>query len=217
MQSMDAMGNVTKALESRPRAAAGERADVDRRSTDRAGDVTWTASCISAGPVAGCPCGHLAVTGACSRLCCVGTSRSSCPRGGMEWFTRDREPPAEPAVLAVTHGGPRAGRSDGGRRRWAWMRCCSSMSRRSAPVCWICSTGIASCPLAGFPRHQVRHSTGVQWRNLSVRELAVCAEAEFRLGASAAVRRMSSGLAGVNPVCGHAAEGGEAFSFRTRG
>jgi hypothetical protein len=30
-----------------------------------------------------------------------------------------------------------------------------------------------------FRGTKVRHSTGVQWRNLSVRELAVCAEAEF--------------------------------------
>jgi hypothetical protein len=100
---------------------------------------------------------------------------------GQEWFTRDREPPVEQAVLAITHGGPRAGQVI----QWR-----STVLGLDA-VLLADETEIGAGLLALLDRHgelpvspafrgtKIRHSTGTQWRNLAVRELAVCAEGEL--------------------------------------
>jgi hypothetical protein len=101
--------------------------------------------------------------------------------GGAEWFNRDREPPLRPAVLTIKHGGPRAGQV---------------IEWRSTPlgldaICLADETATGDglldlvdrwgeVPLSpSFMGSGKRHSTGVQWRDLSVPELAVCAEGEF--------------------------------------
>lgn len=101
--------------------------------------------------------------------------------GGMEWFTRDREPPREAAVLALLHGGRRAGQVI------EWR---SSVLGLDA-VLLADESMIGHGLLALLDKHGelpvspsfrgtgVRHSTGVQWRSLSMPELAVCGEGEL--------------------------------------
>jgi hypothetical protein len=100
--------------------------------------------------------------------------------GGQEWFTRDREPPVDQAVLALLHGGRRAGQVV----QWR-----SSILGLDA-VLLADESEVGSGLLELVDKHgelpvspvfrgtKVRHSTGSQWRNLAVRELAVCAEGE---------------------------------------
>jgi hypothetical protein len=101
--------------------------------------------------------------------------------GGTEWFTRDREPPLEAAVLAVRHGGPRAGQVI------EWRSTVLGLDA----VLLADETPIGSGLLDLLDRHGepplspaflgdgTRHGSGVQWRNLTVPELAVCAEGEL--------------------------------------
>jgi hypothetical protein len=101
--------------------------------------------------------------------------------GVQEWFTRDREPPLEPAVLAVTHGGPRAGQVIQWRSSLLGLDALLLVDESEV------GDGLlqlldkhGDLPLSpAFRGTKVRHSTGTQWRNLAVRELAVCAEGEL--------------------------------------
>ena len=101
--------------------------------------------------------------------------------GGQEWFTRDREPPVDQAVLAVTHGGRRAGQVIEWRSTVLGLDAVLLVEESEI------GDGLlqlldkhGTLPLSpAFRGTKVRHSTGVQWRNLAVRELAVCAEGEL--------------------------------------
>jgi hypothetical protein len=132
--------------------------------------------------------------------------------GGSEWFNRDREPPLEPAVLAITHGGPRAGQVIQWRSSVLGLDAVLLVDESEVGdglLALLDKYGELPCSPA-FRGAKVRHSTGTQWRNLAVRELAVCAEAEF---AWAKLRRFAGefGSGGcVNPVCGRGGEGSEA-------
>jgi hypothetical protein len=95
--------------------------------------------------------------------------------------TRDCEPPRESAVLAVTHGGRRAGQVI------EWR---SSVLGLDA-VLLVDESMIGDGLLALVDKHGelpvspsfrgdgTRHSTGVQWRNLSVPEVAVVGAGEL--------------------------------------
>jgi hypothetical protein len=85
-------------------------------------------------------------------------------------------------VLAITHGGPRAGQVI----QWR-----SNLLGLDA-VCLVDSSEIGDGLLALVDKHGElslsflgsgkRHRTGVQWRDLSVPELAVCAAGELPWG-----------------------------------
>jgi hypothetical protein len=95
--------------------------------------------------------------------------------GGQEWFTRG-EPPVEQAVLALQHGGPVVGRVIQWRSDVLGLD--AVLAVRESPggdglLALVDRHG--SLPLSpAFRGDGTRHSTGVQWRNLSVSELAVC-------------------------------------------
>jgi hypothetical protein len=100
---------------------------------------------------------------------------------GQEWFTRDREPPVDQAVLAVTHGGPRAGQVIQWRSSVLGLDAVLLVDESEVGaglLQLLDKRGDLSCSPA-FRGTKVRHSTGTQWRNLAVRELAVCAEGEL--------------------------------------
>jgi hypothetical protein len=101
--------------------------------------------------------------------------------GGQEWFTRSSEPPVKPAVLAVKHGGPRAGQVI----QWR-----SSILGLDA-VLLVDESEVGDGLLALLDRHGevpcspsflgdgIRHSTGVQWRHLAIPEVAVVGAGEL--------------------------------------
>jgi hypothetical protein len=101
--------------------------------------------------------------------------------GGAEWFTRDREPPLEPAVLTLLHGGPPVGRVVEWRSDVLGLD--AVLTVHESPG----GDGLlelvdrrGELPLSpAFRGTGTRHSTGVQWRHVQVSELAVCAEAEL--------------------------------------
>jgi hypothetical protein len=101
--------------------------------------------------------------------------------GGQEWFTRDREPPREQAVLAVMHGGRRAGQVIQWRSTVlgldAVLLADESMIGDGL-LRLVDEHGELPCSPA-FLGTKIRHSTGTQWRDLSVSELAVCAAGEL--------------------------------------
>jgi hypothetical protein len=101
--------------------------------------------------------------------------------GTSEWFNRDHEPPLRPAVLAITHGGPRAGQVI------QWRSTILGLDALLLADETATGEGLlelldrhGELPLSpSFIGNGKRHSTGVQWRRLHVPELAVVAEGEL--------------------------------------
>jgi hypothetical protein len=101
--------------------------------------------------------------------------------GGQEWFTRDSEPPLRAAVLTIKHGGPRAGEVI------QWRS--SLLGLDAVLLADETATGDGlldlvdrwgEVPLSpAFLGSGKRHTTGVQWRGVSVPELAVVPEGEL--------------------------------------
>jgi hypothetical protein len=97
--------------------------------------------------------------------------------GNQEWFTRSSEPPIKPAMLTLQHGGPVVGQVV----QWR-----SDLLGLDAVLLVHESPG-GDGLLALLDKHRelpvspsfrgtgTRHSTGVQWRHLSIPEIAVCA------------------------------------------
>jgi hypothetical protein len=101
--------------------------------------------------------------------------------GGSEWFNRDREPPREPAVLTLLHGGPRCGEVLEWRSTILGLDALllADESEIGAGLLELLDRH-GSLPLSpAFRGVKARHSTGTQWKNLSVRELSVVAEGEL--------------------------------------
>jgi hypothetical protein len=101
--------------------------------------------------------------------------------GRTEWFNRDSAPPLRPAVLAIKHGGPRAGEVIQWRSTLIGLDAICAVDESAT------GDGLLELvdrwdevPLSpAFLGSGKRHTTGVQWRALSVPELAVCAEGEL--------------------------------------
>jgi hypothetical protein len=99
----------------------------------------------------------------------------------QEWFNRDRQPPLKPAVLSVLHGGRRAGQVIQWRSTVLGLDAVllADESEVGAGLLELLDRH-GTLPLSpSFLGDGTRHGTGVQWRSLSIPELAICAEGEL--------------------------------------